>query len=231
MRPAGESGCCAALCRSSCSARARPRGRPAVFESPEAAAEAVVAALEARDRDGADRDLRAGERGRDPHRRRRRGPRGLGRVPARLPGAAPDHPRGRRRGDARDRARPLAVPGAAGPRRRPAGTSTPTAAREEVLLRRIGQNELDVIDLLRGYVAAQAAYRAMDPDGDGLPSFAASVLSRARARATGSTGPTRRARRRARSATSWRAPRPTATASTAARTSSPSPTSATTTGC
>jgi Protein of unknown function (DUF2950) len=44
-------------------------------------------------------------------------------------------------------------------------------------LRRIGQNELDVIDLLRGYVDAQATYRAMDPDGDGLPTFAASVLS------------------------------------------------------
>jgi len=51
------------------------------------------------------------------------------------------------------------------------------AARTEVLHRRIGQNELDVIDLLRGYVEAQAAYRAMDPDGDGLPTFAASVLS------------------------------------------------------
>ena len=75
-----------------------------------------------------------------------------------------------------DRARPLAVPGAAGPR--PAGWHFDAeAAREEVLLRRIGQNELDVIDLLRGYVEAQAAYRAMDPDGDGLPSFAASVLS------------------------------------------------------
>jgi len=51
------------------------------------------------------------------------------------------------------------------------------AAREEVLLRRIGRNELDVIDLMRGYVRAQAAYRAQDPDGDGLPSFAASILS------------------------------------------------------
>ena len=51
------------------------------------------------------------------------------------------------------------------------------AAREEVLLRRIGRNELDVIDLMRGYVRAQAAYRAEDPDGDGLPTFAASILS------------------------------------------------------
>jgi hypothetical protein len=51
------------------------------------------------------------------------------------------------------------------------------AAREEVLLRRIGQNELDVIDLMRGYVRAQAAYRASDPDGDGLRTFAAGILS------------------------------------------------------
>ncbi len=51
------------------------------------------------------------------------------------------------------------------------------AAREEVALRRIGRNELDVIDLMRGYVRAQAAYRAEDPDGDGLPTFAASILS------------------------------------------------------
>ncbi len=51
------------------------------------------------------------------------------------------------------------------------------AAREEVLLRRIGENELEVIDLLRGYVRAQAEYRAADPDGDGLPTFADSVLS------------------------------------------------------
>lgn len=51
------------------------------------------------------------------------------------------------------------------------------AARDTVRLRRIGENELDVIDLLHGYVAAQAAYRSMDPDGDGQPSFAAAILS------------------------------------------------------
>lgn len=49
--------------------------------------------------------------------------------------------------------------------------------REEVLLRRIGQNELDVIDLMAGYVQAQADYRASDPDDDGLRTFAAGVLS------------------------------------------------------
>lgn len=51
------------------------------------------------------------------------------------------------------------------------------AARDEVLMRRIGENELDVIALLGGYVRAQAAYRASDPDGDGLRSFAAGLIS------------------------------------------------------
>lgn len=51
------------------------------------------------------------------------------------------------------------------------------AAREEVLLRRIGGNELDVIEVMRGYVAAQRAYRAGDPDGDGVRAFASAVLS------------------------------------------------------
>lgn len=51
------------------------------------------------------------------------------------------------------------------------------SAREEVRLRRIGRNELDVIETLRLYVAAQAEYRAMDPDGDGLATFAAHVIS------------------------------------------------------
>lgn len=50
-------------------------------------------------------------------------------------------------------------------------------AREEILMRRIGQNELDVIDLMRGYVRAQSAYRASDPDGDGLRSFAVGLIS------------------------------------------------------
>jgi len=60
----------------------------------------------------------------------------------------------------------------------PAGWAFDAAgAREEVRLRRIGANELDVIALLHGYVRAQAAYRASDADGDGLPSFAAGVLS------------------------------------------------------
>ena len=43
--------------------------------------------------------------------------------------------------------------------------------------RRVGQNELDVIDLMHGYVRAQATYRAEDSDGDGLPNFASASLS------------------------------------------------------
>ena len=51
------------------------------------------------------------------------------------------------------------------------------SARDEVLLRRIGENELDVIDLMRRYDAAQGAYRAANPAGDGIPAFAAHILS------------------------------------------------------
>ena len=51
------------------------------------------------------------------------------------------------------------------------------SAREEVLYRRIGRNELDVIELLDGYVRAQEAYRAADPDGDGVPGYASGILS------------------------------------------------------
>jgi hypothetical protein len=51
------------------------------------------------------------------------------------------------------------------------------AAREEVTARRIGRNELDVIEVMRGYVDAQARYRAADPDGDGLRTFASGILS------------------------------------------------------
>lgn len=51
------------------------------------------------------------------------------------------------------------------------------AAREEIELRRLGQNELDVIDLMHGYVRAQADYRKVDYDGDGVLQFASGILS------------------------------------------------------
>ncbi|MEM9047174.1 MAG: DUF2950 family protein [Pseudomonadota bacterium] len=50
------------------------------------------------------------------------------------------------------------------------------AAAEEIALARIGRNELDVIDVMRRYVAIQAAYRRVDHDGDGVMEFAASIL-------------------------------------------------------
>ncbi|MEM1429715.1 MAG: DUF2950 family protein [Pseudomonadota bacterium] len=69
---------------------------------------------------------------------------------------------------------PLAVPLARGE----AGWQFDIAAgREEVISRRIGRNELDVIDVLQAYVALQHAYRTVDHDGDGVLEFAASVLS------------------------------------------------------
>ncbi|MEM9221943.1 MAG: DUF2950 family protein [Pseudomonadota bacterium] len=51
------------------------------------------------------------------------------------------------------------------------------AGRDEISSRRIGENELDIIDLLRAYVRVQAAYRQIDYDGDGVMEFASSILS------------------------------------------------------
>jgi hypothetical protein len=51
------------------------------------------------------------------------------------------------------------------------------SAREEVLMRRIGRNELDVIEIMRRAPEVQAAYRRTDHDGDGVMEFAASILS------------------------------------------------------
>lgn len=50
-------------------------------------------------------------------------------------------------------------------------------ARDEVRFRRIGLNELDVIDLMRRAAPAQARFRAVDHDGDGVMEFASSILS------------------------------------------------------
>lgn len=55
----------------------------------------------------------------------------------------------------------------------------PEAAREEVEDRRIGRNELDVIALLEAYVRVQQRYRLADQDGDGVMEFASAILSSA----------------------------------------------------
>lgn len=51
------------------------------------------------------------------------------------------------------------------------------AAGEEVLMRRIGRNELAVIETMRRAGAVQRLYRRLDYDGDGVMEFAASILS------------------------------------------------------
>jgi hypothetical protein len=56
------------------------------------------------------------------------------------------------------------------------------AAREEILMRRIGRNELAVIDIMRRAGEIQAEYRRVDHDGDGVLEFAASILSASDAR-------------------------------------------------
>lgn len=50
-------------------------------------------------------------------------------------------------------------------------------AREEIRLRRIGRNELDVIELVQAYVRVQGEYRRTDWDGDGVMEFAEAILS------------------------------------------------------
>jgi hypothetical protein len=52
------------------------------------------------------------------------------------------------------------------------------AGREEILNRRIGQNELNTIQVCLAYVDAQREYYARDPDGDGLLQYAQQFTSR-----------------------------------------------------
>lgn len=51
------------------------------------------------------------------------------------------------------------------------------AGREEVRLREIGRNELDVIELMEAYVEIQADFRSQDQDGDGVREFASQIIS------------------------------------------------------
>lgn len=56
------------------------------------------------------------------------------------------------------------------------------AGREEILTRRIGLNELDVMVLLEAYVDLQSEFRLVDHDGDGVMEFAQSIISEPGAR-------------------------------------------------
>lgn len=51
------------------------------------------------------------------------------------------------------------------------------AGREEVRLREIGNNELEIIELLTAYVGIQSNFRQTDMDGDGVMEFAQNVIS------------------------------------------------------
>ena len=51
------------------------------------------------------------------------------------------------------------------------------AGRDEVYFRRIGLNELEVIELMQAYVDVQSEYRLEDHDGDGVMEFSQSFLS------------------------------------------------------
>jgi len=51
------------------------------------------------------------------------------------------------------------------------------AGLEEVINRRIGEDELMAIETARGYVRAQEEYRATDWDGDGVPEYARRLIS------------------------------------------------------
>ena len=49
------------------------------------------------------------------------------------------------------------------------------AGKEEIVNRRIGQNELNTIQVCLAYVDAQREYYARDPDGDALLQYCAEV--------------------------------------------------------
>lgn len=48
---------------------------------------------------------------------------------------------------------------------------------EEMIHRQIGRNELETVEVLKSYVAAQAEYKATDWDGDGVLEYASAVIS------------------------------------------------------
>jgi hypothetical protein len=51
------------------------------------------------------------------------------------------------------------------------------AGRDELLTRRIGRNELEVMDVMRAYVDAQRDYASKDRNGDGVTEFARKIRS------------------------------------------------------
>ena len=52
------------------------------------------------------------------------------------------------------------------------------AGKDEVLTRRIGENELTTIDVMRAFVEAQQQYASVDREGDGIKQYARRIKSR-----------------------------------------------------
>lgn len=151
---------------------------PATYPTPDAAAAAVVAAVEAGDRDAllavfgqeAEDLILTGDEARDREAREDflQGWREMNRIAVEAGGETATLYLGRDQW-------PFPMPlrkGADGGWRFDADE-----AREEILLRRIGRNEIDAIDLMRAYVRVQADYRRTDWDGDGVMEFADAILS------------------------------------------------------
>jgi hypothetical protein len=51
------------------------------------------------------------------------------------------------------------------------------AGKDEIVNRRIGRNELDVIQVCKAICDAQQEYVQLDPDGNGIPEYAAKIVS------------------------------------------------------
>jgi hypothetical protein len=51
------------------------------------------------------------------------------------------------------------------------------AGKEEIINRRIGRNELDIIEVARAYIDAQREYASKDRDGDGVAEYAQKIRS------------------------------------------------------
>ena len=52
------------------------------------------------------------------------------------------------------------------------------AGKEEILTRRVGENELTTIDVMRAFVEAQKQYAEVDREGDGIKKYARRIKSR-----------------------------------------------------
>jgi len=60
-----------------------------------------------------------------------------------------------------------------------AWTFDAAAGKDEILTRRVGENELTTIEVMRAFVAAQKQYAEVDREGDGIKKYARRIKSRA----------------------------------------------------